>query len=140
MRCLLSEVVLLVVVLPCPAMPFCGGPPTTLRDELTQASAVLCGKLTRATPSNPAAEGGGGITDFVIEKTLKKHPLLAGRDTLTIPRYIPLSNGVAPRFLIFVDIDNKGRPDPYRGIPMPARSDVARYVEGIQRIKDKKTV
>jgi hypothetical protein len=111
----------------------------TLRQEVAEASAVLCVKLARATPPNPDGPGGEGVTDFIIEKTLKKHPVLAGRDILTYPHYLPPKKGVPQRFLLFVDIDNKGRPDPYRGIPLGARSDLPRYVEGILKIKDKKT-
>jgi len=111
----------------------------TLRDEVGAAKAIVQVRLTRATPPNPDGEGGEWVTDFVIEKTLKRHPLLAGRDTLTISRHISVNNGVPQRFLLFVDIDNNGRPDPYRGIPLIARSDLPRYIQGILRIKGKKT-
>src|SRR5438270_10258071 len=110
----------------------------TLRDEVGKAKAIVQVHLARVTPPNPDGEGGEWVTDFAIEKTLKKHPLLAGRDTLTIPRQISINNGGPRRFLLFVDIDNKGRPDSYFGIPMSARSDLPRYIQGILKIKDKK--
>jgi hypothetical protein len=138
MRYLCSVVVLLLIALSCPACEFFFGPPSTFRDELARAAAVVCGRLTRVTPPNPDGPGGEWITDLAIDKTLKKHAVLAGRDTLAIPRQLQDNVPNPQRFLVFIDFDNKGRPDPYRGYPLTARSDLLRYVEGILKIKDKK--
>src|SRR6266542_4197771 len=89
MRRLVSAGLVLVGILPTPAMAWFGQALPTLREELTQASAVLYGKLTRATPANPDGKGREGVTDCVIEKILKAHPLLVGTKTVTINHYLP---------------------------------------------------
>jgi hypothetical protein len=137
MRPISVATLLIVAALPSPATGWFGPPRPTLRQEAAQASAVLYGKLTRATPPNPDEPGGEGVTDFVIEKTLKAHPSLAGTGKLTIKRYLPPETVGGSNLVVFVDVF-KGKVDLYRGVVVKAGSAFPAYLEGVLRVKDAK--
>src|SRR5262245_49797450 len=86
----------------------------TLRQESSQARMVLYGTMSNAKliPGAP----GGGTTDLQIEAILKSDPFLAGKNSVTIPRYVPADPKVPPRFVIFCDISG-GKLYADRGIP-----------------------
>jgi len=128
----------LLAVLGLPALlaacPFCSMQGQTLTGEVNQASMVLYGTLTNAK-LDASGDFGQGTTDLVIEAVLKKHDILAGKKVISLPRYVPTDNGKS-KFLIFCDVF-KGKIDPYRGIPVPANSDIVKYIQGALVVKDK---
>src|SRR5205823_4742375 len=105
-----------------PIHPFSCTRTPTLRESLDGAAAVLHGRLTRAAPPNPARPDVAGVTDFIIEKSIRTHPLLAGQKTITLDRYLPPDKNT-PNVLLLVDVF-KGKLDPYQGIPVKAGSDL----------------
>src|SRR4051812_34877990 len=84
--------------------------PATLATEYDRASLVLLGRFANAIPG-PTPDT--GTTEFIIDVAFKKHPIMAGKERLTLPHYLP-NTGNKP-FLIFCDV-YKGRSDAYRGI------------------------
>ena len=70
------------------ACPFCQGGGQTLSGEIEQADFILYGTLSNARP-DPNGEFGKGTTDLNIELVIKPHPMVAGKKTITIPRYQP---------------------------------------------------
>src|SRR5207248_10715930 len=71
-----------------------------------------------------------GVTDFIVEKTIQAHPLLAGKQTITLDREVRLDKK-EPNLLLFADLDKQGKLDFYRGVPVRPNSALPRYVEGI---------
>ncbi len=123
----------LAAALPSPACPFCSeerGP--TLAGDFSQAAMVLYGSFVNA---KLGTGGFDGTTDFQIEKVLKPNEFLktVKDNRITLPRYVPQPKN---KFLIFVDI-YKGNLDPYRGVEVPANSDLVKYLEGATKLKDR---
>jgi hypothetical protein len=118
---------------PAAACPFCGeqrGP--TLIGDFEQATMVLYGKFTNARlPQGDSYEG--GTTDFVIEKVLKSHKMVADKKVVTLPRYVPKSKS---KFLIFCDV-YKGKIDPFRGVEVQKGDDIVKYLTGTLAVKKK---
>src|SRR4051794_28042569 len=79
------------------ACKFYGPPPTTFLAEYNRAGLVLLGRVTAV---NAATAPDKGTSEFVIETPFKKHPLMAGKDRLTLPLANPDLAG--KRFLIFL--------------------------------------
>src|SRR5437773_4091005 len=117
------------------ACPFCSGAGQTLTGEVNLASMVLYGTLANAKLGNDTSDG---TTDLVIDTVIKKHDILGDKKTVTLSRYVPTDGDKKFKFLVFCDIF-KGRIDPYRGIPVKADSDMAKYLAGALAIKDKDT-
>jgi hypothetical protein len=125
---------LVLLTVPCPALPcsLCSGNPqttVTVRMAAAQARMVIFG--TMAIPRlNPANIGppGSGTTGFHIQQVLKNDPFLAGKQILTIPRYIPVDPKSPPRFVLFCDVAD-GKLDPYRGLPVTTAAALD-YVRG----------
>jgi len=106
------------------ACPFCGaeGQGPTLVGDFNQAAIVLVG-----TFSNAQRVGGnldGGTTDFTIEKRLKDHDLIKGKNVISLPRYLPPNKS---KFIIFCDV-YQNTIDPYRGVEVPEKSDLVDYL------------
>ena len=111
--------------------PFCGQAQQTMLGDFPQASFVVFGSL-----ENPKMDGEfGGTTDLVIEKVLKDNDYLKEKKKISIPRYLPYADGKT-KFLVYCDIF-KDRLDPFRGVPVRADSDLIKYLEGAQKVKDK---
>lgn len=112
--------------------PFCAeerGP--TLIGDFNQAAMVLVGQFT-----NPRIGSGGieeGKTDFAIDLVLKAHEVVKDKKTITLPRYV---NQLKSKFIVFCDV-YKGQIDPYRGIELPAKSEMVKYLSGAVALKDK---
>jgi hypothetical protein len=115
------------------ACPFCAeqkGP--TLMGDYDQAAMVVVGTFTNARLDN----GNGlenGTTDFVIGQVLKDNPMLKGKKTLTLPKYIPPTKS---QFVLFCDVF-KGVIDPYRGVEVQPKSDLVPYLKGALKVKDR---
>jgi hypothetical protein len=103
-----------------PACSLCTPSPNTatLRDDAVQATLVLYGTLSnpRLDPAAPGSGPDGAATDLAIDIVLKDAPLLAGRKTLVLPRYVPVDPKNPGKFLVFCAVD-KGKIDPFRGSP-----------------------
>jgi len=117
------------------ACPFCSMQGQTLIGDVNQASMVLYGVFTNAK-LDPNGDGTQGTTDLVIEKVIKKNDILGDRKVLTLPRYVPVDSKSKQKFLVFCDVF-KGKIDPYRGVPVPADSDMVKYLTGALANKDK---
>lgn len=115
-----------------PACPFCSeerGP--TLVGDFNQATMVLVG-----TFSNPMIGKGGledGTTEFHIEQVLKTHDVIKDKKKITLPRYLPNAKN---KFVVFCDV-YKGNIDPYRGVEIPDKSELVKYLTGAVQLKDK---
>jgi hypothetical protein len=107
----------------------------TLIGDVNQASMVLYGTLTNAKLDS-SGDLGQGSTDLVVEAVIKKHEILGDKKVLTLPRYVPTDKNSTVNFLVFCDVF-KGKIDPYRGLPIPADSDMVQYLKGALEIKDK---
>src|SRR5437773_2192593 len=110
---------------PAAACPFCTAQGTTLTTEAGQASMILYGTL-----SNPQLAAGGdfgqGTTDLTVELVVKPHEILAGRKTITLPRYVPVDKDNPVKYLVFCDV-YQGKIDPYRGVAVKPDSPIAAY-------------
>jgi hypothetical protein len=115
--------------------PFCTMQGQTLTNEVSQASMVLYGSLENAQVSR-SGDFNEGTTDLVIEKVVKNHEILGDKKVITLNRYVPVDKGSKDKFLVFCDVF-KGKVDPYRGFPVKADSDIAKYLEGAAKAKDK---
>lgn len=109
--------------------PFCDpNGQTPLAEELKKAQMVLLGTLTNADDAK-------GTTDLQIDVVVKDNAFRKGAKVITIPRYVPMVGETKYKFLLFCDIF-KGKLDPYRGIPTEVNSDMAKYIEGVGKLKD----
>jgi hypothetical protein len=140
---------LLLAALPCPAaklppsslagaLPACQCPPEqpTLRQELERAEVVLVGTFAKSSPGNPKA-GEARATDFIIDKRLRSHALVAGLTKITLKE--DLDADTKPNFPhLLVCAVVKGRLQPYLAIPVKPGSALPKYVGGILKNKDKK--
>ncbi|MFO0876616.1 MAG: hypothetical protein U0840_04515 [Gemmataceae bacterium] len=94
----------------------------TFRQEaaLPMARVVLHGTI-----SNPRTTGGlTGETDFQIKTILRTDPVVAGKSSLVLPRYLPINDkDKPPHYLLFCDVD-KGKLDPYRGVVLRGAESV----------------
>jgi hypothetical protein len=106
----------------------------TLVGDVNQASMVLYGTFTNAKLDS-SGDLGQGSTDLVIEAVIKKHEILGTKKVLTLPRYVPTDKNNNAKFLVFCDVF-KGKIDPYRGVPVPADSDMVKYLQGALQVKD----
>jgi hypothetical protein len=131
--CRIVTSLLLVVASTAGACPFGTGPGPTLREE-----AVACKFVVYGTLANPKRTDAGGTTDFIVSRVLKSDPAIAGKDVLTIPRYIDIPDLTKSQFfLVFGDVD-QGKVDLYRGEMVgPA---VAEYLAGALAIDAKDRV
>jgi hypothetical protein len=121
----------LVVLVPTIALtcPFCQqqtGP--TFAEDFSKAEIVVLGTFTNATKGGKLSDSS---TEFAIEQTIKDHPLLKGKKSLTLPRYLQPSK---EKFLIFCDV-YKNELDPYRAIPLASESTMVKYLTGATAIE-----
>jgi hypothetical protein len=125
---LVASVLALLVALPCPA-PSCSLCSTnlqqipTFRQEAAQPSArmILIGTLQNGRVSPPA-------TDLHVTQVLRPDPALGGKKIVELPRYIPTDEKNPARYLIFLDVLEKDKLDPYRGVPLKT-AEAADYVK-----------
>jgi hypothetical protein len=114
------------------ACPFCVDErgPTMVGDYL-QASMVIYGTFVSAKLD---AAGGtdNGTSEFAIEKVLKSHPIINGKKTIVLPKYIPPSN---KKFVIFCDV-YKGFIEPYRGEETLPGGQLIEYLTSSLELKD----
>jgi hypothetical protein len=129
--------VLLTLSQPASACPFCAPAGQTLTGEVQQADFILYGTLSNATP-DPTGGFGKGTTDLNVEMVIKSHETIAGKKTLTIPRFIP-PDGKNTKYLIFFNVFN-GQIDPYRGEAVPAESKLPEYLKGALAVRQKDVV
>src|SRR5262249_52612378 len=111
----------------------------TLTKDVSDASMVLYGTLTNAK-LDAGGDFGGGTTDLVIEAVIKKDKdgnILGDKKVLTLPKYVPPTDGKEKvKYLIFIDLF-KGKIDPYRGVAVKDGSDMVTYLKGALDIKAK---
>jgi hypothetical protein len=123
----------------CPAparcCPFCSMQGQTLIGDVNQASMVLFGTFANAK-LDASGDFGQGSTDLIVEAVIKTHEILGAKKILTLPRYVPTDKNGNVKFLVFCDVF-KGKIDPYRGVPVPADSDMVKYIKGALDVKDK---
>lgn len=108
-----------------------------MRQDLAASSAVVVARLARPTPPNPADPVAEGVTDLVVGKVLKTHPAVARQKTIVLNRYLTADKMGSDTVLVGIDVD-KGKFDPWWGKPVRPGSDLAKYVEGILKVSEKK--
>lgn len=134
----LAAAALISLPAPTPACPFCSATGTTLAGEVAQADFILYGSLVNAKqdPADPTALN-KGTTEMTIDAVIKPHEMVAGKKSITIPRYVPPDpKNPNVKYLIFFNIVN-GTLDPYRGDAVPADSKLPEYIKGAIAVKDK---
>jgi hypothetical protein len=115
--------------------PFCSMQGQTLTTEIGQASMVLYGTLENAK-MDPNAGFNEGTTDLAIETVVKDNEVRAEKKVITLNRYVPSVGDAKYKFLVFCDVF-KGKIDPYRGMAVKTDSDIAKYLTGALKVKDK---
>jgi hypothetical protein len=123
----------LAVLIPAPALTcsLCAGNPQTsqtLRHEADQVRLIVYGTLTNPR-LNPDPLIGGGWTDLQIEQVLKNDPILAGKKTITVPKYLPVEPDKPVHFLLFCDAAN-GKLDILTGRPVSG-AKMLEYVKAV---------
>ncbi len=117
------------------ACPFCSMQGQTLTNEVGQASMVLYGTLQNGVP-DPNGGGADGTTDLAIEAVIKDNEVLGGKKVITLNRFVQTDPQSKDKFLVFCDVF-KGKVDPYRGMAVKSDSDIAKYLAGALKVKDK---
>jgi hypothetical protein len=85
----------------------------TLRDSASQSKLIVYGKLENAREG----EAFGGSVDLRITQVIKQNAVLAGRQVIQLPSYIPIPDAKnPPQYLVFGDVVD-GKIDPFRGVP-----------------------
>jgi hypothetical protein len=102
----------------------------TLAGEVAGADMVLYGTLTNADAKDET-------TDLNIDAVVKTHDFVKDKKTVTLPKYVPPDATGQYKFLVFCYVF-KGKLDPYRGMAMKPDSDIVKYLNGVQGLKDKK--
>jgi hypothetical protein len=129
---IVASVVALVPAPSVAACPFCVDErgPTMVGDYL-QASMVIYGTFVSAKLD---AAGGtdNGTSEFAIEKVLKSHPIINGKKTIVLPKYIPPSK---KKFVIFCDV-YKNYIEPYRGEETLPGGQLLEYLTSSLELKD----
>jgi len=125
-------IALLLAASPTRACIFCSGNPqtaVTVRIAAAQARVVLCGTMFNPR-LNPPEVGvpGSGTTQFRIERILKNDPVLGSRQTIEVPRYVPVDPKAPPRFILFCGVAGN-KLDAYRGMPVNSAATID-YVRG----------
>jgi len=116
------------------ACPFCGVTGQTMTNEVEQASAILFGTMSGAR--RDPADASKARTEMKVEKVIKSHEFVAGKETLSLSRFLP-NDGKNPRkYLVFFDIYD-GKLDPYRGVQVSAESKIAEYLVGAMAVRKK---
>ncbi|HEX4591387.1 MAG TPA: hypothetical protein VH120_15740 [Gemmataceae bacterium] len=105
----------------------------TLRADAANAKLIVYGTLSnpRLNPALAGSAPDGSATDLAVERVVKADPILAGRKSLTLPRYIPVDPKDPSKFLIFCDVVN-GKLDPFRGCP--ATPALVEYLSGAMKM------
>src|SRR5262249_8465623 len=113
--------------------PFCQSSGETLSQATAAAALVIYGtpKNARLDPTDFAS----GTTDLDIEVVIKDNPILGGKKTLVLRKYLPQSDPKKPHKLLVLCDVYKNELDPYRGTPFSER--VVPYLQGSIALKDK---
>ena len=111
----------------------------TLRQELKQAKMVLFGTMVNPRPNKDSNISATGFTDIQIQYVLKGKQLLAGKNRLTVPRYIPIpDNKKPPQYLVFYNIIN-GELYPVMGRPADTVA-LVRYLAEFEKLNTKNRI
>lgn len=124
-----TALALAVVAAAAPACSLCDSGAFTSPTFRQEAALPMAKLILHGTIANPRAAGGlTGETDFVLKTRLRDDPVLKDKTTLTLPRYLPVSDkNNPPHYLLFADVE-KGKIDPYRGILIRG-TDTVDYVK-----------
>ncbi len=137
MKRVVALAAVLAVGIPAAACSFCGGnvaTQSTLRERFAQSKAVVLGTLKNPKFSD---DRGAGTTEFHFDRVLKADPIIAKRDAVLLPRYLPVIGQTPPSYLMFFDAAD-GKPDPYFGVS--AQEPIQKYVAGIAALDPKHQV
>jgi hypothetical protein len=129
-----------VVATPAGACSICD-PANFAQPTFRQEAALEMAKaIFHGTIANPRATGGvTGETDLHVKTVLRDHPVMKGKTSLVLPRYLPVSDkSNPPHYLFFADVD-KGKIDPYRGVVLRGPETVA-YVKKALALDPKNSV
>src|ERR1700681_1516809 len=99
MRKLVLLLILILVPCPAPACSLCVNisKQTSLAHEFEQATVVVYGRI--ANPKleiKPGGLGGGGTTEFHIDKIVKDDPAFPRQKMIVLSRYLPILDAKNP--------------------------------------------
>ena len=134
--CAPSSPVLLLAAPAC-ACSVCGGSlagKTTLREQYSQAAAVVAGTLKNPKPD---PKGIGGSTEFHFAKPRSSPPpSVEGKTALVVPHYFPVVGQTPPDYLFFLDdVDGKA----VVGGGVPSSAAVVDYLKAVAQLDPKDT-
>lgn len=121
---------------PARACSLCGGDlmsRPTFRQEAASAQVLVYGTLTNPR-LDPNSVVGGGQTDLIVEQVIKSDPILTGKKTITIPRYLPIDAKNPPKWLVVADV-TEGRLDVLRARPVNGPASVD-YLKAVIKLDD----
>jgi hypothetical protein len=114
------------------ACPFCGEGGKTLTQAGNESVLIVSGRLTNANEDKET-------TDVIVEEVIKDNEVRGKKTTLTLTRYVDLSNATdKDRFVVFFDYYND-KLDPVKGVATKKGSKLPEYLKGAFKIKDKPT-
>lgn len=131
--CLAALIALASVAPAVPASPECcerkNEPP--LAQQFEDAQIILLGHFENARLAPNGLEQ--GVSDLVIERVFKDHPMVSGKKSITLSKYI---NDPKSKFLIFAEV-YKGKIDAYKGVQLTDDAQMLKYIDGIRKLKGK---
>ena len=116
------------------ACPFCTMQGQTLTGDVNAANLVLFGTLKNAKLLSNG-DGLQGTTVIDVEDVIKDHPARAGKNSITLPRYVPPSKEFQYKYLVLCDVF-KNKIDPYRGVAFLPESKVGIYLKSAIQSKE----
>jgi hypothetical protein len=105
----------------------------TYRQEARTSKFVVVGTL-----ANPRLVGESGVTDLNVEHVPKDDPARGRRQTLTLPRWVPVDAKKPPRVLVFFDV-YEGKIDPFRAVTLKG-AGVPDYLRAALALDDRDRV
>lgn len=126
-----------LVGLTAPACPFCTMSGETLSSLADQSNLIVFGSLKAAKAANDPNDPAAGSSLLAVEAVVKPHADFKG-DKLEINRYFEVEAEGKYKFLVFCDL-YKGKIEPFRGMAVPANSDIAKYVKGALALQKEAT-
>lgn len=126
---------------PARACSLCANLGKSLAESVADADVVLFGTLSGAALNDRPNPGeSNGTTELEIQRVIKGHLAIAGKTSLTLPRFLPDARDGRVECIVFAEMVN-GQVDPYRAMTVETNrfvdylADVVRLSAGPAREK-----